>query len=56
MEPVKNFPYRCEKCRYWRFSRTDKAHVCVNPESSYYGEDMDAGRCCRSYSKKEEKK
>lgn len=57
MKPVKDFPYQCERCRFWRFSRTDNARVCVNPESSYYGEVMDGNTCCLNFVvKKEEKK
>lgn len=56
MKPVKDFPYRCEKCRFWRFSRSENTNVCVNPESSYYAEDMDAQQCCLNYVKKEERR
>lgn len=49
-------PYHCEDCRWWRYSRTDKVNVCINPESSYYGEDTEAAHCCIDHIKKEEKK
>lgn len=49
-------PYHCEDCRWWRYSRTDKVNVCINPESSYYGEDTEAAHCCIKYEKKEKKK
>ena len=56
MKPVKDFPYKCEICRLWRYTRTDNAYVCVNPESSYYGEDTDPKHCCVKFQKKENKK
>ena len=56
MTPKNQLPYHCDNCRLWRYSRTDKTYVCVNPKSSYYGEDTEAGHCCIDYIKKEEKK
>ena len=56
MKPVKDFPYHCENCRFWRYSRTDKANVCVNPKSSYYGEDIAGNHACIDHKKKEVKK
>lgn len=56
MTPKNQLPYHCDNCRLWRYSRTDKTYVCVNPKSSYYGEDTEAGHCCIDHIKKEEKK
>ena len=56
MEKVREFPYKCENCHFWRYSRMDKAHVCINPESAYYGEAMDSDTCCLNHVKKREEK
>ena len=57
MKPVKDFPFHCDNCRFWRFSRTDQANVCVNGKSSYYGENTAGNHACIDHSpKKEDKK
>jgi len=56
MKTKNQTPYHCEDCRWWRYSRTDKVNVCINPESSYYGEDTAPEDCCIKYEEKEKKK
>lgn len=56
MKPVKDFPYHCKDCRWWRYNRTEQTHICHCFSSPYSGEQMHEGDCCVKFEKKEERK
>ena len=56
MKTANNFPFHCDNCRYWRFSRMDNEHVCVNGRSSYYGENTAGNHACIDHKQKKEEK
>lgn len=40
---------KCVNCNYYYYEDIDKGYVCVNPDSVYCTEWVDADNCCLEY-------